>query len=168
MNEVKKKNYDVKMPHYSNSAVDALGMHFNDMTAAMKTLINDTYKAKIMRQEMELEFIQQQMNPHFLFNVLSTVQIKAKMCGDETVYQMLASLSGLLRASLYSGKSMMTSLSEEVQYAEFLPISAKAEVPGPARLSYLYGTRLRKSPYSPGSPLNRLWKILCFMEWKAI
>ena len=119
MNEVKKKNYDVKMPHYSNSAVDALGMYFNDMAAAMKTLIDDTYKAKIMRQEMELEFIQQQMNPHFLFNVLSTVQIKAKMCGDETVYQMLASLSGLLRASLYSGKSMMTSLSEEVQYAEF-------------------------------------------------
>ena len=24
MNEVKKKNYDVKMPHYSNSAVDAV------------------------------------------------------------------------------------------------------------------------------------------------
>ena len=119
MNEVKKKNYDIKMPHYNNSAVNTLSRYFNDMTEAMKILINDTYKAKIMRQEMELEFIQQQMNPHFLFNVLSTIQIKAKLCGDETVYQMLASLSGLLRAGLYSGKSMMTSLSEEVQYAEF-------------------------------------------------
>lgn len=119
MNEVKKKNYDVKMPHYNNRAVDTLSNYFNDMTAAMKTLINDTYKAKIMRQEMELEFIQQQMNPHFLFNVLSTIQIKAKLRGDETVYQMLTSLSGLLRASLYSGKSMMTPLAEEVQYVEF-------------------------------------------------
>lgn len=142
-------------------------MYFKDMTAAMKTLINDTYKAKIMRQEMELEFIQQQMNPHFLFNVLSTVQIKAKMCGDETVYQMLASLSGLLRASLYSGKKYDDLVVRGGAIRGVLPISAKAEVPGPARLSYLYGTRLRKSPYSR-SPLNRLWKILCFMEWKAI
>ncbi len=119
MDEVMKKNYDAKMPHYHNKSVDTLSQHFNDMTSAMKTLINDTYKAKIMRQEMELEFIQQQVNPHFLFNVLSTIQIKAKMCGDETVYQMLTSLSGLLRASLYSGKNTMTSLLEEVKYAEF-------------------------------------------------
>ena len=119
MDEVRKKNYDTKMPRYHNRSVDDLSRHFNNMTAAMKTLINDTYKAKIMRQEMELEFIQQQVNPHFLFNVLSTIQIKAKMCGDETIYQMLTSLSGLLRASLYSGKNTMTTLAEEIKCTEF-------------------------------------------------
>ena len=62
MDEVKKKNYDVKMPHCSNSAVDALGMYFNDMTAAVKTLINDTYKAKDYAPGNGAGFIQQQMN----------------------------------------------------------------------------------------------------------
>jgi two-component system sensor histidine kinase YesM len=119
MEQVKKKNYDVKMPHYNNYAVDYLSNSFNSMTEAMKVLVKDTYESKIMRQEMQLEFLQQQINPHFLFNILLTIQIKAKMCSDETVYNMLASLSGFLRAGLYSNKNTFTTLGEELQCARF-------------------------------------------------
>lgn len=119
MNRVMHKDYDVKMPKYRNESVNMLSRQFNDMTSSMKTLINDTYEAKIMKQEMELEFIQQQMNPHFLFNTLSVIQIKAMLCGDKSIYQMLTSLSGLLRASLYSGQNTMSTLQEEVKYVEF-------------------------------------------------
>lgn len=119
MNRVKAKDYDFKMPHYNNASVDMLSDSFNDMTQAMKTLIHDTYESRIMLQEMELEFIQQQMNPHFLFNILTTIQIRAKMCSDETVYNMLTSLSGLLRATLYSNKNVMTTLEQEIKYVKF-------------------------------------------------
>lgn len=119
MKQVKQENYDIQMPHYHDAAVNVLSDSFNDMTRAMKTLINDTYESKIMLQEMELEFLQQQMNPHFLFNILATIQIKAKMAEDETLYEMLKSLSGLLRASLYSDRNVFTTLSEEMKYVQF-------------------------------------------------
>ena len=119
MGLVKQKNYDVKMPHYNNFAVDMLSDSFNSMTEAMKVLVRDTYESKIMLQEMQLEFLQQQINPHFLFNILLTIQIKAKMCSDETVYNMLASLSGLLRTGLYSNKNTYTTLGEELQCTQF-------------------------------------------------
>ncbi|MDO4276482.1 MAG: histidine kinase [Eubacteriales bacterium] len=119
MEEIKKKNYDVKMPHYNNEAVDYLSDSFNSMTESMKILVRDTYESKIMLQEMQLEFLQQQVNPHFLFNILLTIQVKAKMCSDESVYNMLASLSGFLRAGLYFSQNTFTTLGAEVEYIQF-------------------------------------------------
>lgn len=119
MEQIKKKNYDVKMPHYHNYAVDYLSDSFNSMTESMKILVRDTYESKIMLQEMQLEFLQQQVNPHFLFNILLTIQVKAKMCSDETVYHMLESLSGFLRAGLYFSKNMFTTLGAELEYIQF-------------------------------------------------
>jgi len=119
MNRLKGKDYDVRMPHYQSYSADILSDSFNGMIQSMKTLINDTYKSKILLQEMELEFIQQQINPHFLFNVLATIQIKAKMCSDETVYEMLTSLSGLLRASICSDKNVMVTLEQEFKYVQY-------------------------------------------------
>ncbi|WP_105615328.1 sensor histidine kinase [Vallitalea okinawensis] len=119
MKEVKNANYDVKMPSYKNDAVDGISHTFNAMTTEMKYLIQTTYESKIMLQEMEFKFLQQQINPHFLFNILLVIQIKAKMSSDETVYNMLTSLSGLLRASLHSNKNTYTTLEEELKYVDF-------------------------------------------------
>lgn len=119
MEEIKHKNYEVKMPHYQNEAIDYLSDSFNSMTEAMKILVRDTYEAKIMLQEIQLEFLQQQVNPHFLFNILLTIQVKAKMCSDESIYHMLEALSGFLRAGLYVSQNIFTTLGEELKFVQF-------------------------------------------------
>lgn len=113
---VKHQDYDAKMQHYENDAINNISITFNEMTSEMKHLINEIYQSKIMLHEMEFAFLEQQMNPHFLFNILLVIQIKAKMCSDETVYKMLTSLSGLLRASLHSDKNTYITLEEEFKY----------------------------------------------------
>lgn len=119
MEQIKQKNYDVKMKHYRNDAVDVLSDAFNAMTSSMKTLVQNTYEARIMLQETQIEFLQQQVNPHFLFNILLTIQIKAKLSADDSVYEMLTSLSGFLRTSLYSSTNMFTVLGEEMQCVQY-------------------------------------------------
>ncbi len=119
MERVAQKDYDVKMRHYRNYAIDFLSDSFNNMTGSMKRLMRDTYESKIMLQEMQLEFLQQQVNPHFLFNILLTIQIKAKMSGAEAVYDMLVSLSGYLRAGLYASNNTFTTLGEELMCVRF-------------------------------------------------
>lgn len=119
MNSVKEKNYNMRIKKYHNAAVNELGSTFNEMTAEIKTLIQTTYESELLHNQMQIKFLQQQMNPHFLFNVLMTIQIKAKKCKDDTIYQMIASLSSLLRAGIYGEKSAFIPISEELQYVNF-------------------------------------------------
>lgn len=119
MQNVKEKNYDVKIRKYKDPEIDRLGQAFNEMTAEIKELIQNKYESQLLLNEMEIRFLQHQMNPHLLFNVLLTIQIKAKRCKDESIYRMVATLSALLRASIYTNNVERISVREELKYAEF-------------------------------------------------
>lgn len=119
MEAIKDENYAIRLKPYSNKAENDLSETFNNMTMKMEKLINEEYKSKILYQELELEMIQQQVNPHFLFNILTIIQIKAKMLQDDTIYHMLKALSGFLRASLYSEKNARIPIGKELEYTEF-------------------------------------------------
>lgn len=119
MKSAREKNYDVKIRKYKDPEIDRLGSAFNEMTAEIKELIQNKYESQILVNEMEIRFLQHQMNPHFLFNVLLTIQIKAKRCKDETIYRMVSTLSSLLRASIYTNNIDMITVRAELEYAEF-------------------------------------------------
>ncbi|XCP86235.1 sensor histidine kinase [Roseburia hominis] len=119
MRRVGDKDYEVRLHHYSNAAYDEVAVNFNSMVEKLKELIQITYESKILLKEMEIKSLQQQMNPHFLFNILLTIQIKAKMSGDETVYKMISSLSSLLRAGIYGDKRTIITIREEMKYVKY-------------------------------------------------
>ena len=50
---------------------------------------------------MELKFLQTQMNPHFMFNVLNTLSLQAKMDGNEELFRMISTFSQLIQAKIY-------------------------------------------------------------------
>jgi two-component system, sensor histidine kinase YesM len=54
--------------HRYNDEFDVLYTHFNDMLAKLNTVIDQTYRQKIMIQNAELKQLQAQINPHFLYN----------------------------------------------------------------------------------------------------
>ncbi|MCP1103087.1 two-component system sensor histidine kinase LytS [Aequitasia blattaphilus] len=62
---------------------------------------------KALRQKAELEALQSQINPHFLFNALSTITM---FCREkpERARELLLSLSSYFRNTLQTGKSMIT------------------------------------------------------------
>lgn len=119
LNSVRGKNYDVQIRRYKNREIDRMGEAFNEMTRELKELVQNKYESQLLLNEMEIQFLQHQMNPHFLFNVLLTIQIKAKRCKDETVYQMVSRLSSLLRASIYTRDINKITVGEELEYVEF-------------------------------------------------
>ena len=89
------------------------------MVIGLTGLLKRSYESNILMREMELKTLQQQMNPHFLFNILLTIQIKAKLSGDEKVQNMIGSLSALLRAGIYGDKRSTISIREELKYVEY-------------------------------------------------
>lgn len=119
MKSVKEKNYDVKIKKYNDAEIDMLGDAFNEMTTEIKELIQNKYKSQLLLKEMEINFLQHQMNPHFLFNVLLTIQIKAKRSLDDGIFKMVSALSSLLRASIQTNDKKIITIEEELKYTEF-------------------------------------------------
>lgn len=119
INNIKNKKYDTKMPIYNDAALDELSTAVNSMTDELNYLIKETYEKQLLIKEMNIKFLQYQMNPHFLFNVLLTIQMKAKMCQDESIYKMVNALTTLLRAGIYTNSTAKIQLRQELEYVEF-------------------------------------------------
>lgn len=119
LNLVKSGNYDSKMSEYSDSDLNLLSETFNKMTSEIKNLIYQVYEKQLLLKESEYKFLQSQMNPHFLFNVLLTISWKARMLKDETIYKMVTSLSELLRAGISSDSKPKVTILQELDYVHF-------------------------------------------------
>ncbi|SIR54772.1 MULTISPECIES: sensor histidine kinase [unclassified Paenibacillus] len=77
---------------------------FNNMASHIKELINSVYVQGLSRKQAELEALQAQINPHFLYNTLSTISSLANMGQAKEVTEMVKGLSRFYRLSLNGGK----------------------------------------------------------------
>lgn len=109
-------DFSVTFPPYGDDDLDQIGQAFNAMAEKINSLIEGVYKKQLLIQQMDLRLLQSQMNPHFLFNVLFSISTRAKMIGDETLYEMTTMLAKLLRTSLNSGNETKITLEQELDY----------------------------------------------------
>ena len=82
---------------------------------------------------MEMKFLQTQMNPHFMFNVLNTIALQAQLDGNKEVYRMISSFSQLIQAKIYRDKSEKVKIRQELEYVNYYLYLQ----------SYRYGDRLQ-------------------------
>lgn len=59
-------------------------------------------------KEMELKALQNQINPHFLFNTLNTIEILAMKEGAQQTPRIVHSLAQLFRHNLYAGSDLVS------------------------------------------------------------
>lgn len=89
------------------------------MVDSMQKLINDAYKAKIQSEtfklnQMEAEFktLASQINPHFLYNTLETIRMKAYCNNDKETADLVKKLGKFMRRCLEVKDGMVTLESE--------------------------------------------------------
>lgn len=94
---------------------------FNHMIVRMNELFDETLKEQELRMQAELEQLQLQINPHFLYNSLSYIVTVAEE--PDAVRGMAVHLSRYYRYCTH--KKMITTIKEEVSYAKsYLEIMA--------------------------------------------
>ncbi|GIQ62064.1 hypothetical protein PACILC2_06320 [Paenibacillus cisolokensis] len=77
------KNGEIEVGQFvrGNDEIAVLDRSFNQMAEQMKYLIDEVYTLNIKKKEAELTALQSQINPHFLYNTLSTVSWLGRKTG---------------------------------------------------------------------------------------
>lgn len=90
---------------------------FNKMSSEIDNLLNRVYKEELTRRESELKALQAQINPHFLFNTLESINWMAQLNNVPEIRDMVTSLAALMEASIGKG-SPMVPLHKELKYID--------------------------------------------------
>ena len=90
---------------------------FNEMSKEIDNLLNRVYKEELTRREAELKALQAQINPHFLFNTLESINWMAQLNNVPEIRDMVTSLGALIEASIGKGNPMVP-LSKELKYID--------------------------------------------------
>lgn len=116
MKEVEDGNLDVNYPKlHGKDEVAELGRSFLTMVNRIKELMNKMMEEQKAKRQAEFNVLQTQINPHFLYNTLDTLQWKALEHNAVEVADIINSLSSFFRLSLSKGKEVIT-FNEEVEH----------------------------------------------------
>jgi two-component system sensor histidine kinase YesM len=87
---------------------------YNEMSLRLRNLIEEIYRAEMRKNEAEMKALQAQINPHFLYNTLDTINWMVVDKGDLETSKMVTTLGRFFRLSLSKGKDVIT-LGEELE-----------------------------------------------------
>src|SRR5690625_2644469 len=101
----------------TSDEIGQLGYRFNNMVSQIEWLIDTKYKLKIQNKQSELNALQAQINPHFLYNTLDMIRWTARMEQAEETGRSIEDLSRLFRNNLSQVKVWIP-LKAEMKYVQ--------------------------------------------------
>jgi len=118
MRQVTAGNLETRISIYSSeSEVRALAKSFNHMVSRIQKLIKENEREQELKRKSDLDALQAQINPHFLYNTLDSIVWMAECNQNDEVIQMVDALAMLFRVSTSGGKNIIT-LEDELIHAK--------------------------------------------------
>lgn len=122
MRKVKLQRFEpIRQPETSDE-IGQLTAEFNRMTTTINRLINDVYMADIQHKNLELQrrhaqlnALQSQINPHFLFNALETIRMRSLMKDEDETARIIQYMAKIFRNALTWNRDRV-SVKEELEY----------------------------------------------------
>lgn len=115
MGQVQKGDFAVRVPNRRKDEIGELTESFNYMLDEINTLIRQVYQEKIAQKNAEVQALQAQINPHFLYNTLDSVNWMLIDRGDMDISDIIVSLGKLMRYSIEDEQALVP-LEREMEY----------------------------------------------------
>ncbi len=113
MTKVGGGDFNVSSTYESKDEIGVLSGQFNKMVSQVQQLIQEVYQEQLLKQKAELKSLRMQINPHFLYNTLESINWMARIKGVPEVGRMVKAMGDLMRASI-SGDDFIT-IEEEIK-----------------------------------------------------
>ncbi|WP_164775420.1 sensor histidine kinase [Paenibacillus glycanilyticus] len=107
-------NFDIRIQVPGRDEFSLISIYFNRMANHIEELIREVFIRNIQKKEAELNALQAQISPHFLYNTLSSINSLASMGDITRLTKMVTGLARFYRLTLNEG-NMLISLSKEIQ-----------------------------------------------------
>lgn len=124
MHKVATGNFDIVPVITGEDEIGQLFTDMNVMANSIKELVQEVYVTKaqkdqlaIRQKEIKLEMLANQINPHFLFNTLETIRMKAHVNGQDELAEIVKLLGRIMRRNLEIGSEMIT-VESEVEFVQ--------------------------------------------------
>ena len=113
---------DISVSYSSNDELAVLYNQFSLMMQKIQTLLNDIYEEQNAKQKMEVQLLQSQINPHFLYNTLNTIKSLIELDMKETAVKAVSAMSTFYRNSLSKGQFIIPLRQELILTEQYLYI----------------------------------------------
>ena len=120
---------------------DEIGVLYGEFTLMLdkiENLINDNYRKQLLIKDAQYKTLQAQINPHFLYNTLESINWIAQLNNQDRIADMVQALGDLLRVSIDAKKIFLTMkeeadllrqyvLIQKIRYEERLEVTIDLE-----------------------------------------
>lgn len=115
--ELEKGAENVNIAIGGSYEIQHLGKTIKSMVEQMHKLMGDIVFEQELKRQTELDALQAQINPHFLYNTLDSIVWMVENERYQEAITMVTSLAGFFRISLSKGKNIIT-VKDELKHAE--------------------------------------------------
>lgn len=118
MQEVRdEKHFVMRLAAPTRDEVGVLYESFNEMMGRIDKLLADVYESTNREKKAEMKALQAQINPHFIYNTLDSINWMALVHNEDEIVIMVSALAFILRYSVRDPYEMVY-LEEEIMHVE--------------------------------------------------
>ncbi|MCR5737082.1 MAG: sensor histidine kinase [Eubacterium sp.] len=110
-----KNGEHILLPDEGDDEITDMARQINDMVRSLEKLNKETVENELLMKNTEIKALQNQINAHFMYNVLETIKMLAEIKEDYEISDAVTSLGEMFRYSV-KWSSGMVELKEEIKY----------------------------------------------------
>lgn len=126
----------VKLYQNRSDEIGQMYRSYEQLENRMNRLIQEIYVKNLEKKDAELALLQSQINPHFLYNTLDSINWIALANDQDEISEMITALSDTFRLSLMKNNSSFVEMEQEIQYIKSYLVLQKFRYA--ERLSYSF------------------------------
>ena len=115
VNQIVPSRYELEIQPDSTDEIGQITETIGEMVRDTKRVIVDSYQDAIARRDAQIQALQAQINPHFLYNTLSNLNWRAIARGDMETSNLLNTMSRFYRMTLNNGQFIAT-IGQELEH----------------------------------------------------
>lgn len=130
MKQVQRGKLDVAVQVKYNDEIGLLGSHFNRMISRIRELLEEVAETEKSKQQADMLALQNQINPHFIYNTLESIRMLAELNDDDQVADLTYLLGLLLRYSITRSADERSTIDQEMEHVRNYLLLLQIRFPG--------------------------------------